>query len=148
MNLLTLATGDDIARLLPMIEAFHIEDGVDSTPESRRAALELLFSGDVQAALWLIGPSRAPVGYIAISFGFSIEMGGRDAFLDEFYIRPKVRGRGMGSQALHLLLPMLRDMGIKAMHLEVDQANDKAQKIYARSGFEKRDRYCLMTRML
>lgn len=148
MNLLTLATADDIDRLLPMIAAFHAEDGIDSNDEARRAALDLLFSGQVQAAAWLIGPPRAPVGYIVVSFGFSIELGGRDAFLDEFYIRPKIRGRGMGAQTLHLLLPMLREMGVKAMHLEVDNNNPGAQKLYARNGFKPRDQYHLMTHTL
>lgn len=148
MSLLTLATAADIDRLLPMITAFHAETGIDSTETARRAALDLLFSGQVQAAAWLIGPPRAPVGYIVVSFGFSIELGGRDAFLDEFYIRPKIRGRGMGAQTLQLLLPQLREMGVQAIHLEVDHTNEAAQKLYARHAFKPRDSYCLMTRML
>ena len=94
----------------------------------------------------LIGPKKSPVGYIAISFGFSLEMGGIDGFIDEFYIRANVRGRGMGSEVLESLLPALAQHGVKALHLEVSPGN-RAQKLYARAGFKLRDGYHLMTRV-
>ncbi len=148
MNLLHLATPDDIERLDALVAAFHAYGGVNTSVENRQAALELLFSGEVQAAAWLIGPRRAPVGYVVISFGFSIELGGRDAFVDELYVREAVRGRGMGSQALYLLAPKLREMGVKALHLEVDRDNSRARAFYERAHFAPRDEYHLMTRLL
>lgn len=147
MSLLTLATRDDIPRLLPMVAAYHTEAGIATRDDDRRAALEALWDQDIQAAIWLIGPSRAPVGYLAIAFGYSIELGGRDAFVDEFYIREAVRGRGMGGQALQLVLPTLKAMGVKAVHMEVSRGN-AAARLYARAGFEARDSYHLMTRRL
>ncbi|MFV2053016.1 GNAT family N-acetyltransferase [Aliiroseovarius sp. YM-037] len=148
MNMLHLAGQDDRAVLLALVEKFHAWGNLQTTADDRAAAIDLLFSGDVQAAAWLIGPRRAPVGYVAVSFGFSIELGGRDAFLDEFFIRESVRGRGMGSQALMTLVPMLRDMGVKALHMEVDHDNPKAMKLYQRAGFKARSEYFLMTRTL
>ncbi|MGC9370799.1 MAG: GNAT family N-acetyltransferase [Paracoccaceae bacterium] len=148
MKMLHLATADDRDKLLPLIAAYHAHEGLDTTEAERAAALDVLFSGEVQAALWLIGPRRAPVGYIAVAFGFSIELGGRDAFIDEFFIREAVRGRGMGSQVLELLAPMLRQMGVKALHMEVAQDNERAARLYARAGFRPRQKYFLMTRPL
>ena len=148
MNLLHLAGPDDRARLLCMVEKFHQWARLQTTAEDRADAVNLLLSGEVQAAAWFIGPARAPVGYILVSFGFSIEFGGRNAFIDEFFIRESVRGRGMGSQCLQLLLPQLRDMGVKAVHMEVDQANVAAAKLYRKAGFAARETYYLMTRTL
>lgn len=148
MSNIHLAGPDDLDRLLPLVAAFHQYSGFSTTEAQRRDALDLLFSGEVQAAAWLIGPRRAPVGYIVVSFGFSIELGGRDAFIDEFYVREAVRGRGMGSQALHVLHPMLRDMGVKALHLEVSKTADAVVRFYKRAHFQPRDSYHLMTRML
>ncbi len=59
------------------------------------------------------------MGYIAVSFGWSIELGGMDGFLDEFYIREGVRGRGMGSEVLAALLPQLAQAGLVGLSLEV-----------------------------
>lgn len=148
MSTLHLATADDIPKLLPMIAAYHAFEGLQTTEDQHQAALEVLFSGQVQAACWLIGPRKAPVGYIAVSFGFSIELGGMDAFIDEFFIRQAVRGRGMGSQVLELLIPMLKQSGVQALHLEVDNDNTRAQKLYGRAGFRNRGRYHLMTRIM
>ncbi|WP_095589187.1 GNAT family N-acetyltransferase [Actibacterium ureilyticum] len=147
MSMLHLAAPDDLPRIAPMVAAFHAEQGLTTTEADRMAALELLFSGEVQAAAWMIGPRRAPVGYIVIAFGFSIELGGREAFVDEFFLRGAVRGRGMGTQVLQALLPMLREMGVRAVHLET-KGNGERVALYKRAGFALRDGYCLMTRVL
>ena len=143
-RILHLATGADIDRLLPMIAAYHEFEGIETDDDHRRAAIEPLLSGSPHGAIWMIGPKMAPVGYIAVSFGWSIEMGGTDGFIDEFWIREKVRGRGMGSEALAGLLATLRDTGIKALHLEVSAENANAMRLYESVGFQKR-RFNLMT---
>lgn len=72
-------------------------------------------------------------------------MGGMDGFIDEFFIRENVRGRGMGAEVLSALIPQLAGAGLKALHLEVATDNTRAQKLYAKRGFKLRDRYNLMT---
>jgi ribosomal protein S18 acetylase RimI-like enzyme len=98
--------------------------------------------------VYLVGLSRAPVGYVVITFGWSVEFGGLDAFVDELYIRPAVRGRGMASDVLVALPNALAEAGVKAMHLEADRRDEKLVALYQRAGFRTRDRYVLMTRSL
>jgi ribosomal protein S18 acetylase RimI-like enzyme len=86
----------------------------------------------------------APVGYIAISFGWSIELGGLDGVLDEFWIREAVRGRGMGGEAILALQKTLKGAGVVALSLEVARGNDTALRLYERTGFKRRD-YQYMT---
>lgn len=146
MNLLHLARPDDFDKLAPLVAAFHAHAGIEQSDEARRDALMPLLEGIPQGVAYLVGPRNAPVGYIVISFGYSVEMGGIDGFVDEFFIRDKVRGRGMGSEVLMTLLPALREHGVKALHLEVDRENESAQRLYKRAGFEPRENYMLMTR--
>jgi GNAT superfamily N-acetyltransferase len=40
------------------------------------------------------------VGYIVLTFGYSLEYLGRDAFIDEFYLRESYRGRRWGRRTL------------------------------------------------
>ncbi len=148
MSALRLATMEDLERLTVLVAGFHAEAGIAQDDETRRRALVPLLEGSPHGAIWMIGPRSAPVGYIAVSFGWSIEFGGLDAFLDEFYVRERVRGRGMGSEAMLALTRALAGQGITAMHLEVDAANDRARGLYQRIGFSARDRYHLMTRVL
>jgi ribosomal protein S18 acetylase RimI-like enzyme len=145
---LHLAGPDDLDRLEPMVAAYHAHEGIDTTKEQRRTALAPILDGSLPFGVaYLIGPRRSPVGYIVVSFGYSVELGGIDGFVDEFFIRESVRGRGMGTEVLGKLLPALSQNGVRALHLEVARDNDAAQRLYTRAGFRMRDRYALMTRV-
>ncbi len=144
---LHLAEPEDLDRLLPMVAAFHASHAIDLTPEQRVKAVEPLLKGSPNGVIYLIGPRKSPVGYIAISFGWSIAFGGLDAFIDEFFIREGVRGRGMGSEVLEALLPRLENAGVTATHLEAHSANPRLRALYGRHRFEMRSDYHLMTRV-
>lgn len=148
MTALHIAGPEDAARLLPMIAAFHADMGIERSDAQREAALQPLLDGIPHGVAYLVGPRRSPVGYIVITFGYSVEMGGIDAFIDEFWIRPAVRGRGMGSEVLADLGPALGQHGVAALHLEVQRDDAAAQRLYARNHFRLRDGFCLMTRKL
>lgn len=145
---LHLATMNELEKLLPLVADYHEGHGIEQSEEHRRDALSPLLRGEPYGAIYLIGPARAPVGYVIITFGWSVEFGGLDAFIDELYIRPGVRGRGMGTDVLTALPNALSQAGVQAVHLEVDRADDKAQRFYMRAGFDRRDRYMLMSRRL
>lgn len=143
-QLLHLAAADDLERLLTMVAAYHAEEGLQTSAEHREAAIAPLLEGSPHGAIWLIGPRIAPVGYVCVSFGWSLELGGLDGMIDELWIREKVRGRGMGSEAVAALQKALQQAGIKALSLEVAATNDRATRIYKRAGFAARD-FQLMT---
>jgi ribosomal protein S18 acetylase RimI-like enzyme len=145
---LNLARPEDLEKVLSLVTAFHAESAIDSSDDSRRAGVEPLLSGIPYGAVYLIGPARAPIGYIIVTFGWSVELGGMDAFVDELYIRPAVRGRGIATEVLSTLPTALSEAGVKALHLEVDRDNEAAQKLYLRSRFKARERYMLMTKVL
>lgn len=145
---LNLARPEDLEKVLSLVAAFHAESAIDSSDDSRRAGVEPLLSGIPYGAVYLIGPARAPIGYIIVTFGWSVELGGMDAFVDELYIRPAVRGRGIATEVLSTLPNALSEAGVKALHLEVDRDNEAAQKLYLRSRFKARERYMLMTKVL
>ncbi len=145
---LHLAKPGDLDRVMALVTAFHAEEGLDGTDEARRAALQPLLDGIPHGCVYLIGPARAPLGYVVITFGWSVEFGGMDAFVDEIFIRPAVRGRGIATEVLIALPKALAQAGVRALHLEVDRENEIAQRLYARAGFRSRGRYMLMSRPL
>lgn len=145
---LTLARTPDLDRLLPLVAAFHLEEGLNTTPKHQTAALIPLLQGTTLGEVYLIGPEQFPIGYIAITHGYSIEFGGADAFIDEFYLRPSVRGRGVGGEIVQAISEKLQKLGTRALHLEVNTKNTYARQVYERRGFELRENYSLMTRTL
>ncbi len=132
---------------MPLVTAFHETGGSETDATALRAAVAPLLQGTPHGVAYLIGPRRAPIGHIVISFGYSIRMGGIDGRIDEFFVRDKLRGRGIGGEVLAKLLPALAEHGVRAIHLEVGP-QDRARRLYARAGFRLRDDDHLLTRML
>jgi len=122
----------------------HIPHDRPTVALSVRALLEATGAGRI----WLILFEGKAIGYAALCFGYSIELQGRDAFLDEMYLVEKHRNKGYGKAALSLVKTQAKNLGVKALHLEVDRGNETAQRLYASLGFEARDRYFLMTQVL
>ncbi len=145
---LTLGGPDHLEKLLSLVTSFHAEEGISSTDESRRAGIGPLLGGIPHGCAYLIGPPRSPIGYIVITFGWSVEFGGLNAIIDELFIRPGVRGRGIASEALIALPRALAGAGLRAIHLEVDKTNAQAIKLYHRAGFSLRDNYLFMSKRL
>jgi ribosomal protein S18 acetylase RimI-like enzyme len=77
-----------------------------------------------------------------LSFDFSLEYGGRNAWIDELFIRPELRGKGVGSKALDFAVQGARECGAKVLHLEVNRGNP-AINLYRRYGFEDHNRSLL-----
>jgi ribosomal protein S18 acetylase RimI-like enzyme len=97
---------------------------------------------------WFIEVEGAVAGYMVLCIGFSLEFGGRDAFVDEIYLREAYRRQGIGRRALEIMIGEAQRLGLKALHLEVDRANTTASHLYRKLGFTPRDRFMLMSRAL
>lgn len=143
---LTLAGPDHLEKLDALVAAFHAEADINLNAEQRRAGIAPLLEGIPHGAAYLIGPARAPIGYLVVTFGWSLEFGGLDGFIDEIYVRPGVRGRGIASETLQALPRALAGAGLKALHMEVNRSAEKTQKLYLRAGFKARSDYMLMTK--
>jgi len=75
------------------------------------------------------------VGVAALSFVWPIEHAGRSAWLEELYVEPALRGRGIGTRLLRLALRVAAESGAVAVDLEVDAEHQRAAGLYAREGF-------------
>ncbi|MDQ3919863.1 MAG: GNAT family N-acetyltransferase [Acidobacteriota bacterium] len=139
------ATRADVEELLPLMRGLYEHDRLPFDEAATRVALERLLEDERLGGVWLIKSGASAVGYIVLAFGYSLEFRGRDAFLDELYLRPEARGRGTGRKALEFVEGVCRSQGVRALHLEVERANTGAQALYRKSGFVDHDRY-LMTK--
>jgi len=137
MNVRT-ATSDDREVVLELAAEFHEFAGY-SFDASVQQAVEELAARHRWGVILLADQNDQSVGYGAVCYGFSVEFGGRDAFIDELYVRPSARGRGVGRALLEEMIGHCRVLGIRAVHLEVDHGNDQAAALYERLGFERQD---------
>mgnify|MGYP002623815361 CR=1 FL=1 len=142
---LRLADPTHLDALLPLVRAYHAFEGIAQDERVRLAALGALLASEGPGRVWLIVADGALAGYLIVCFGYSVEFGGRDAFLDEFFIVEAQRGRGIGARALALVQAETAALGVRALHLEVARDNARARRLYAAAGFEARSRYVLMS---
>jgi GNAT superfamily N-acetyltransferase len=131
--------------VLDLMERFYAEEGYPFDREKARAALEPFLATPVLGRAWLYRDGDVAVGYFVLTLGWSLEYGGRDAFVDELFVSPSHRGRGLGRRALDVMGEACRELGVRALHLEVEKDNSPATELYRRWGFEDHDRR-MMTR--
>ncbi|MBW4565498.1 MAG: GNAT family N-acetyltransferase [Mojavia pulchra JT2-VF2] len=137
----------DLNLVLELVEEFHETENLPFDKNSDRHVLIQFLSNDFFGQTWLIRQENEVIGYIVLTLGYSLEYRGRDAFIDEFYLRPKHRGQGIGTQTLMFAEEICYSLGVQALHLEVDFENPKAQRLYHRIGYQKHERF-LMTKLL
>jgi len=111
------------------------------------AALRQLLRSPEFGRVWVLCRRGSVVGYLALTLGFSFEYRGRDAFIDELYIQPEHRRQGLGRLATDFAERAAKELGVQAVHLEVDHGNGLALEFYRRIGYAEHGRY-LMTKWL
>ncbi|MEM7296402.1 MAG: GNAT family N-acetyltransferase [Pseudomonadota bacterium] len=138
------ATRADRAALRKLVTDFHQEEALETTQAHRDGALDPLLDGLPHAEVYVLAQEQELLGYAIFSLGWSIELGGLDAFLDELYVRPGDRNRGLGQRLLTETKDLLAGRSIANLCLEVDTSNAGAVALYHRLGFKDRARYQLM----
>jgi len=126
---------------------YYAQDGYPFDEGQSRLALGALIANEAFGCVWVIDDEEGVAGYLAVTLGYSLEYGGRDAFIDELYLAERARGRGAGGAAIEVAEAWCRARGIRALHLEVEPHRDQAFALYRRRGFADRGRR-LMTMSL
>ncbi|UBF27214.1 GNAT family N-acetyltransferase [Kovacikia minuta CCNUW1] len=142
------ASVSDIEVLIQLMREFYEHEHLSFNEQTARSALQLILSNHLYGQIYLIRIAQEIIGYLVVTFGFSLEFGGRDAFVDELYIQEKYRRQGIGTKGLQFAEEICQEQGIQALHLEVERENTKAQAVYRKAGFTDHDRYLLTKSLL
>lgn len=92
---------------------------------------------------WLILEDKEIVGYVILTFIFSFEYGGKIAFIDELYLKESARGKGIGNETIEFIKSESTKLSLKLLYLEVENHNEKAQKLYLAHDFAIHNRKLL-----
>ncbi|HEX8186965.1 MAG TPA: GNAT family N-acetyltransferase [Pyrinomonadaceae bacterium] len=138
-----VADSSDADALVGMMRDFNAHERIAFDEAEVRAVLAQLFADDSYGLACLILLGGEVAGYFVLAFGFSVEFRGRDAFVDELFVKDDYRGRGLGGAAVRFAEELCRGRGVRALHLEVERENTRAQSVYRRAGFKDHERYLL-----
>lgn len=132
---------------LPMMEALWAHEGIAFDAASIREALGVLFSDPGLGRVWLTLVEDAVAGYAMGTWGFSTEQGGRFLLLDELFVLPEFRGRGVGAATLALIEQEAKRAGAGAVRIEVSVENAPARELYRAAGYVDPRRLFLSKRL-
>ena len=139
----SLAGRKDEESVLELMREFYPGEGLSYRDDIARSGLEALWRQPALGGVCLIHAGDELAGYAVLAFGFSLEFHGRDALVDELYVRERFRGLGYGTACLAWLEELCASEGVRAIHLEVDNENARAQRLYNRLGYRDHDRHLL-----
>jgi GNAT superfamily N-acetyltransferase len=130
VRLATPADADLAARLL---DDFNREyDTPSPGPGVLAPRLRILLAGDSTFALLAGDPPHA---IALVTLRPNVWYEGRVALLDELYVAPALRNRGIGTALIRQLVSEARRRGVSLIEINVDEGDVDAQRFYERHGF-------------
>jgi len=130
------ARARDIPALVELMREFYAESGFPLPEENARRTFETLLGDPRLGGVWLMEADGEPVGHVVLTVCFSMEYGGLRGFVDDLFVRPRFRGRGLAAAGLAALRADAEARGVRALLVEAGPANDVALRVYRRAGFE------------
>jgi len=129
------ATGEDVPLILSFIhelaEYEKLSHEVSATEELLRDAL----FGERPAAEVLIGePDGQPAAFALFFHNFSTFLGRPGIYLEDLYVRPEFRGRGLGKDMLSHLARLAKERGCSRLEWWVLDRNEPAIGFYRSVG--------------
>jgi GNAT superfamily N-acetyltransferase len=128
-----MATSDDAAEIARLLHEFNLEYGWPSPgADVLTPRLRALLDGPATFAIVAGSPMEA---LALVTLRPNVWVDGSVATLDEMYVVPELRGQGIGSAVMDVLLGYAREHGIDLIEINVDEADADTQRFYERHGF-------------
>jgi ribosomal protein S18 acetylase RimI-like enzyme len=130
-----IAVQEDLGTLVQLMEEFYAESQYQLDRHWAEGAFGVLIGQPELGCVFLLLDDLVPAGYAVLTLHFSMESGGLDAFVDDLFVRPQHRRRGLGDAAMRAFFYECQRRGVLAAHVVVGANNRPAQALYARYGF-------------
>ncbi len=130
-------TNEDFEALCRMVLALYTEDpeGEPVTVDKIRLTVKEAALHPDKLRIILFEQGDSIVGYSILTFFWSNEHGGDIVNIDEIFVDPSYRGKGIGASFIGGLFQRFPSaVGLK---LEVSPSNHRARKAYEKAGFEE-----------
>lgn len=127
----------DLEIILNLLAKQFEEHEIDLKPGELESAIKAEFTRDDLGFFMLASNQDQVIGFVAVSYAWTLEHGGKSAWLDELYVLPEYRGSGVGSLLIEGVVEQANQEGCLAIDLEVEADHSRAEHLYLRKGFEK-----------
>jgi len=117
-----------------LLQQFEEHD-IHVCPDDLKKAIAAVFDNENLGFFLVAKKEDKVIGMAYVSFNWTLEHCGRSAWLEELYVIPEYRNRGVGQNLLSSVIQQARACGCVAIDLEVDQSHFQAENLYRRAGF-------------
>jgi GNAT superfamily N-acetyltransferase len=134
---------EGVERLIPFVRAFYEQFDYPYDEQEKVSVLRGMLRDGSLGRLWLIRHGGEDAGYVLLAFSFSLEFDGRIAFVDELFIKPSRRQKGVGAAVLEKVENICLRLGIRVLRLESEAHNSRATALYGRLGYVDHGRHLM-----
>jgi GNAT superfamily N-acetyltransferase len=131
-----LVSHRDIGEVTALLEAQLREHQMTPPTDVLRESLRTVIDNPRYGFILLAaGADNVAVGVAYASSLLSFEHGGVSGWIEELYVTPAWRGQGIGSRLLENVISTAKELGWRALDLEVDATHERAISLYQRHHF-------------
>lgn len=127
------ATVEDAAEIARLLHDFNneYEEQTPPVPELTRHAERMLREGEMTVLVAGDGPDALAL----LRFRPSVWTERQEAYLQELYVAPALRGRGIGEALMQAVLATCRERDAAWIELNTGESDTAARGLYAKLGF-------------
>jgi len=148
MNVIEKAGKRHIPELLGLVRRYWEFEGLKGDEGRIAAALEALLDLPDRGGAWLARVDGMAAGYLLAVYVYSLEHLGLTAEIDEFFVLPEYRTRGLGSGLLQAAEAEFAELDCTNVALQLARDNHAARAFYHRHGYAERAGFELLDKML
>lgn len=128
---------NDRAVYLEMAEAMYNSEAVShSVPAANfEKAFEHMINDGTYFEGFIMEYENRSAGFCAVAKSYSQEAGGIVLWVEDLYVLPEYRSKGLGNELFDFLEKEYGDKIVR-MRLEITETNQGAKRLYERRGFE------------
>jgi GNAT superfamily N-acetyltransferase len=140
---------NDIPPLLALVRRYWEFEAIrDFTALRVELVLQRLIAHPQLGSVWVAERAGRLLGYLLAVHVLSVEHGGVMAEIDEFFVLPEERGRGVGAALLASAEEALAARGCVRLQLQLGIANQAGRTFYEHRGYAARSGYALLDKPL
>jgi GNAT superfamily N-acetyltransferase len=134
------ATNADISQVANLFDAYRVFYGKTSDVRSAHAFIsERMHS--TESVIFVADDHGTLAGFTQLYPLFSSVRMKKLWLLNDLFVDPKFRGKGLSIQLLDAAKQLCRDSGACGMYLETAKSNDIGNTLYPRAGFKLNDEH-------
>lgn len=126
----------DVVALIDLMREFYAESGYSLDPQWANSAFTHLIGDPGLGCIWVAEQGDLLMGHVVLTLRYTMEHGALSGYIDDLFVRPEYRRRGVARALVSELIAECRLRGCKAIYVEVGDQNVPAMRLYKQFGLE------------